>query len=50
MLLSKGLSGPPCLKLTLPTAKRVRDFHPRAIAHAGHTTTKASGEPEAFVV
>ncbi|WP_332913922.1 hypothetical protein [Algoriphagus boritolerans] len=30
--------GHPCLKLTLPTAKRVRDFHPRVIAHAGHTT------------
>src|SRR5690606_19102675 len=30
-------SGHPCLWLTLPTAERVRDFHPRVIAHAGRT-------------
>lgn len=28
---------PPCLRLTLPTAKRVVVFHHLAVAHAGHT-------------
>src|SRR5690606_34164109 len=32
--------GHPCPWLTLPTAKRVRDFHPVVIAHAGRTTKK----------
>ncbi|SRR5690606_25701756 len=29
--------GHPCYWLTLPAAKRVRDLHPRVIAHAGRT-------------
>src|SRR5690606_18551416 len=29
--------GHPCLKLTLPTAKCVRDFHPIVMTHAGRT-------------
>jgi len=31
---------PPCLSLTVPTAKPVRDFHPQVLAHAGHTAKK----------
>ena len=30
--------GHPCLRLTLPTTKRVVDFHHQAIAHGGRTT------------
>jgi len=29
--------GHPCLRLTLPTAKRVADFHRLVVAHAGRT-------------
>src|SRR5699024_12487975 len=29
--------GHPCLRLTVPTAKPVVDFHHQVIAHAGHT-------------
>jgi hypothetical protein len=29
--------GHPCLRLTIPTAKFVRDFHPQVITHAGYT-------------
>jgi hypothetical protein len=32
--------GHPCLRLTLPTAKRVADFHRQVVAHAGRTTIK----------
>jgi hypothetical protein len=30
----------PCLRLTVPTAKSVTDFHRQVIAHAGRTTKK----------
>ena len=30
--------GHPCLRLTLPTTKRVADFHRRVVAHAWRTT------------
>ncbi len=30
--------GHPCLRLTLPTTKRIVDFHHQVIAHAGRTT------------
>ena len=32
--------GHPCLRLTLPTAKRVADFHRQVVAHAGRTTLR----------
>ena len=32
--------GHPCLRLTLPTTKRVVDFHHQAIAHGGRTTER----------
>ena len=32
--------GHPCLRLTVPTAKSVVDFHHRVIAHAGRTSSK----------
>src|SRR5699024_11343870 len=32
--------GHPCLRLTVPTAKSVVDFHHQVIAHAGRTITK----------
>lgn len=32
--------GHPCLKLTVPTAKSVTDFHRQVIAHAGRTQKK----------
>ena len=39
--------GHPCLRLTLPTTKRVVDFHHQAIAHGGRTSNPArSGFPE----
>jgi len=28
--------GYPCLELTLPTTKRLRELQPRACSHAGH--------------
>ena len=31
--------GHPCLRLTLPTTKRVVDFHHQAIAHGGRTSS-----------
>jgi hypothetical protein len=31
------------VQLTLPTTKRVRDFHPIAINHASHTSSVANG-------
>ena len=35
------------VRLTLPTTKRVVDFHHQAIAHAGRTTASAGGGPAA---
>ena len=35
--------GHPCLRLMLPTTKRIVDFHHQVIAHAGRTTRKAPG-------
>ena len=37
--------GHPCLRLTLPTTKRVVDFHHQAIAHGGRTTESGEGKP-----
>ena len=37
--------GHPCLRLTLPTTKRVVDFHHQAIAHSGRTRKS----PDSFV-
>ena len=34
--------GHPCLRLTLPTAKRVADFHRQVVAHAGRTTYRCT--------
>ena len=34
--------GHPCLRLTLPTTKRVVDFHHQVVAHAGRTIKRAS--------
>ena len=34
--------GHSCLRLTLPTTKRVVDFHHQAIAHGGRTRKKAA--------
>ncbi|HBH22082.1 MAG TPA: hypothetical protein DDY13_01530 [Cytophagales bacterium] len=42
-------NGHPCLWLTLPTAKCVRDLHPIDIAHAGRTTKKAEMFISAFL-
>jgi len=33
--------GHPCLELTVPTTKPVRDFHPIAIAHVGRTNKRS---------
>ena len=43
--------GHPCLRLTLPTTKRVVDFHHQAIAHGGRTTTarQEKSSPAAFL-
>ena len=35
--------GHPCLRLTLPTAKRVADFHRQVVAHAGRTAKNGAG-------
>ena len=35
--------GHPCLRLTVPTAKPVVDFHHQVVAHAGRTKTGGSG-------
>ena len=34
--------GHPCLRLTVPTAKSVADFHRQVVAHAGRTQKTAS--------
>ena len=36
--------GHPCLRLTLPTTKRVVDFHHQAIAHGGRTRKRTPGD------
>ena len=37
------------VRLTLPTTKRVVDFHHQAIAHGGRTTKNAADFTAAFV-
>ena len=37
----------PCLRLTVPTAKSVVDFHHQAVVHAGHTKIKSADSKSA---
>ncbi|WP_222718517.1 hypothetical protein, partial [Enterococcus faecium] len=36
---------PPCLSLTVPTAKPVVDFHHQVFTHAGRTSNLSQNEP-----